>query len=99
MDKFAKGETVALSIEIRDEDDVLVDPTTSTQINIWDSSNTLKVDNQNMTMSSTGLYIYYYTIPDAGSTGIWRVMYVATSGSYNTRKRSRFAVVQESILD
>ena len=100
MNKFAAGETITLKIWIKDANDVLVDPTTSTRINIWDSSGVLKADDA--IMSSTGdvgIWYYHYDIPVTGPIGIWRAKYKVTSGTYLTSKTVRFAVVHSSILD
>ena len=101
MDKFVTGETIDFRIEIRNKEGVLVNPTTSITISIWDSANSLKINVFAMTQDDglTGKYHYYYTTPATGPTGEWRVTYTATSGSYVTKKRDRFAVIVEEVMD
>ena len=98
MNKFAKGESISLDITIRSKLNVLADPDSAT-ISIWDSSNVLKADSQNMTQESTGKYFYHYAIPALGPTGIWRVEYTAALGMFSTKRRDNFAVLRESGLD
>lgn len=43
------------------------------QITITDSAGTVKVDAAAMTKTSTGKYVYYYTLDSAAPTGWWPV--------------------------
>ena len=96
--RFQRGESVICNIVIRDKLNTLVDPDTLL-VSIWDSSNSLKVDNQPMVKDDTGSYHYSYVIPITAPTGSWRVRYLAQVGAYISAKKDSFSVLRELALD
>jgi len=78
---FERGETYSNWTTIRDRNNVKVDPTT-VKITIYDPCNSILVNEQDMTKSSTGLYYYNYdTISSTATYGKYKTKVVATSGS------------------
>ena len=70
--RFIAKATVWIRAFIYDNDDALVDPTTSVKITIVEAkTRTKKVDAQDMTSSSTGIYDYYYTLASDATEGWW----------------------------
>jgi len=84
MADFKIGETVICSIEIRDTDESLSDPATSTTCTIKDPKGATVVNAGAMTNSSTGKYYRDYTI--ASGAGEYRVYYTATDGTRITKR-------------
>ncbi len=80
--EFLRLSTVRVRALIYDDDGDLVDPTTSTTIDIYDSAGTKQVDGVAMTKVSTGIYEYYYQTLAASVAGSWRGVVWATDGTY-----------------
>ena len=78
---FHCGETVICSIEVRDADGNLADPSTSMNITITDNKNGCEVESQSMTKDSTGKYHYDWNTSADSILGIYYVVYTATDGS------------------
>ena len=81
-DIFQKGETCPLEIEIRDKDTgALSTPASSVTITVTDSTGTVKVNNQVMTVKSTGIYYYNLQLVAGDESGIWTARFKATDGA------------------
>ena len=78
---FHVGETVICSIEVRDADGNLADPSTSMKITITDNKNGTEVNDQAMSKDGTGLYHYDWNTSADSILGIYYVVYTATDGS------------------
>ena len=81
--RYERGDTIPLSVETRDNDDVLFDPT-SIKVTITDPTGVVKVTEQDMTRDGTGLYSYQYSTLITSELGIWSVRYKAVSASFGT---------------
>ena len=90
--EFLQGTTVRVRAYIEDDDEELVDPTTSVKVDIWDSDGTKQVDNQDMTKVSTGIYEYYYNTSTSSATGNWRGVVWAVDSSYTSEGSFGFKV-------
>lgn len=65
----------------------------SVTISIWDTDNTLKVDEASMTGSSTTwTYIYQSSLTD--DYGVYKVRVSAVSGAYTARSNSGFELTE-----
>ena len=78
---YHAGETVICSLEVRDSDGNLADPSTSTKITITDNRNGVEVNDQDMTNDGTGLYHYDWQTLSTSLTGIYEITYTATDGT------------------
>ena len=81
--EFLAIDTVKIWAYFYDEDDALVNPTTSITIDIYDPDGTLQVDGAAMTNSDTGIYYYYYHKGDSAdpmAKGNWRGTIKAVDG-------------------
>ena len=89
--KFDIGETVILSIEIRDDASVLKAPATSMNILIDQTSPVGKnvIASTTMVNDSTGKYHYDYDSSDA-SEGTYEAKYTATDGARITIEKDTF---------
>ena len=88
------GETAVAYFEVRKvSDDTLVAPS-SLEILIKDSTGSTRVNHDDTTLvnPSTGIYRYYFIIPDDVLPGQWHVDIWATVGTYTTFKRVFFEV-------
>ena len=85
MDTYEAGTTVYIEDTLRDTDDVLLDPT-SAKVTITDPDGVVKVDAENMTKKSTGVYYYNWQSEVTDPTGIYEVKTVAVSGGYTSIK-------------
>jgi hypothetical protein len=89
--QFFKGESVILSVEIRDPvSNLLVDPT-SVVITISTSTGTVKVKESPMIKASVGKYGYTWLSDEIGS---YSVAYKADNNSNITISKDSFTVVK-----
>lgn len=80
--EFLQGSTIRTRAYVYDDDDALVNPTTSITLDMWDSENTKVVDGTAMTSVSTGIYEHYYNTDTDSPTGNWRgIVWVTDTGS------------------
>ena len=88
---FQIGETVICSIEVKDDDGVLKDPATSTNIVIKEVSPVGRsiVTSTAMTHDSTGKYHYDYNSSNAEG-GSYEACYTATDGTRITIEKDTF---------
>jgi len=93
---FERGETVVLSIEVRDEDDALTSPATSMTVAITDPDGIVVQVATAMTNTGgvTGLYHYDYLLGAAITLGIYEAEFKATDGSRVTIERDQFTVIE-----
>jgi hypothetical protein len=94
--QFIKGDTIILSIEIRDaQNKVLFDPTTvkititKPPIKITDIE-VIKVNEESMTKLAVGKYSYNYTSTESGT---FNVLYKADNTSKITQGKDTFIVI------
>jgi hypothetical protein len=92
MTGYDKGETVVFDVEIRKESDQsLFDPSSITiTIDNLKTTGDIKVNDQAMTKSSTGIYTYEWT---SDETGTYKVIYKAMDGTKVTYKKDSFKIV------
>jgi len=94
MDTFQKGETCPLEIEIRDKDTgALSTPASSVTITVTDSTGTVKVNNQVMTVKSTGIYYYNLQLATGDESGTWTARFKATDDTKVSITDYQFCVV------
>ena len=79
--EFVQKTTVRVRAEVRDDDDTLVDATTSINMDLWDKSGTKVVDDVAMTPISTGIYESYYNLASDAPKGYWRGIVWVTDGT------------------
>ncbi len=90
--EFLQKTTVRVQLTVRDDDDTLVDPTTSTTIDIWDKDGLLVADEQAMTPITTGIFEYYYNLAADAPTGLWRGICWALDGTKKSEASFSFEV-------
>ena len=78
---FHVGETVICSIEVRDADGNLADPSTSMKITITDNRNGIEVVDEAMIKDDTGKYHYDWNTLSTNPVGIYFIIYTATDGT------------------
>jgi len=86
---FYAGDAIRIEAELRDSDDALIDPDTSTKITIVDPISTVKVNAQDMTRESEGIYYYIWQSLTTDTLGVYRVKVVAVNGSYTALTNPR----------
>jgi hypothetical protein len=88
-----RGTTVKFVNTITDFGDpaTLIDPDTH-EITIYDSQDDLQETVTNPAKASAGVYFVYYTIPDDGAVGTWRLDWKATKGNLPSKARLQFSV-------
>lgn len=86
------GESTKRKVEVRTTAGVLEDATTLT-ISIWKPDRSLDVDAVAMTNDSTGKYHYWYTTSD--QVGVYKILYIDTTGGKISKQRDEFEVVAE----
>jgi len=69
----------------------LIDPDTH-EIKIYDSRSVLKDTITNPTRLSLGVFQFYYTIPEDGEPGTWRMEWKVTKNTLPSRGRFEFPV-------
>ena len=94
MKEFLCGETVTIEDEFY-VDGTLTTPDTTYTIEIDDPAGTNVVNNQDMTVVSTGLLRYNYTIDAEANTGVYTADAIYTHSAIVTKQRHHFKVVKE----
>lgn len=89
--KHYLGETIRITVEVKDNDDIPTDPSSIT-ISIYDPDNTAKVSDADMTKESVGEYYYDYAIGETEKTGIWKAIVEAAIGTSTTKDIILFMV-------
>jgi len=89
---YYKGETYKITVNVKDENGNLVDPSTiSCAIIAPDGT---EKSSGNMNRDAEGIYSYTYAIPSNASVGIWTAKVTATDLNGNTEiEETRFVVV------
>ncbi len=87
------GDTFGLKATFTGEDGSLLDPD-SQEIKIYDSSGNLMDTITDPSKVSTGVWKFYWNLPDAGPLGEWKVTWKAVSGTYTEREHFYFEVKQ-----
>lgn len=86
------GETVVLSVEIKNPStNIYVDPDTAT-IQIYSPSGSVLIDGTIMTKESIGKYYYDFTPGTADPVGKYTVIYTAQTGSRIAKRKDHFNV-------
>lgn len=94
MRNYQRGETVILTLEVRNRSGTLVNSGSVPTITVRDAAGTLIVDNQAMTNVSTGQYEYTHNIGVAVATGWWPVTASAVDASKTTIAQWGFEVFE-----
>lgn len=90
MSEYDKGETVILDVEIRNYlTNALFDPS-SISVSIITQKGTVKVNEEAMTKTSTGVYTYSWT---SDEQGMYKVIYKALDGTKVTYKKDTFKIL------
>lgn len=80
ISEISIGKTYKTKLTLRDYEGSPVDPPTIPIITIYDSLSEKKVDAEEMTKESVGVYTYAYKIPSDANAGIWEASIVTTVG-------------------
>jgi hypothetical protein len=88
--KFQCTETIVSELEVRDQNSVLVDPSSVPKIDITDPDGTSVVTAQNMTKTAVGKYSHDYTPAAAAVPGWYGVKFTVTDGGRVTIARDGF---------
>jgi len=80
------GNTYRAKLTLLDYEDNPVAATSTPTIVIYDPTRTVKVNAQDMTADSTGIYSYSYTIPSDGTTGLWEAVVTTAVGSQTAQQ-------------
>lgn len=80
------GNTYYAKLTLLDYEDNPVAAAATPTITIYDSERTVKVNAQNMTADSTGVYSYSYAIPSDGTTGLWEIVVTTAVGSQTNQQ-------------
>jgi len=79
---WQRGDTVPIWAEIRDPDtNDLTDPSEDVKLSLTDPSGTVKVDNQTMTKSAVGKYVYYWTSSASDAIGWYKAKVTVQDGT------------------
>ena len=79
---WQRGDTVPIWAEIRDPDtDALTDPSEDVKLTLTDPDGTVKVNNQTMTQSSTGKYVYYWLSTTDDAIGWYKAKVTVQDGT------------------
>jgi hypothetical protein len=92
MAVFQRGETVVMSLEIKDSAGIYVDPATVPMVKVTDPSGSVLVNDLAMIKDAVGKYHYDYTPGDTAGLGVYEVRYKAIDGLRTTKLRDSFVV-------
>ena len=90
MSSFQRTETINLRATIRDADDDLTDPGTSTKVIITAPDGTIAVASTSMTKQSTGVYQYPYTPGASAVLGVYHMRVTAVDSAQTTIEDGEF---------
>ena len=79
--QFQRGETVIMTLVVRNENGAKRSPSVSTTVTVQDPDETDVVDAAAMDNDATGEYHKDYTIAADAVLGSYRIDYIATNGS------------------
>lgn len=83
---FQKPETVPIWCEDKDWQGTYIDPSQGILVTIYKPDGSKAVDDQPMTKSETGKYVYYYNTATDSPVGWWRYSCKAVDGAGETAK-------------
>jgi len=95
MGIFQRGETVVMSLEIKDSAGVYVDPASTPTLKVTDPGGSVVINDLAMTKDAVGKYHYDYTPGDSAGLGGYTVRYRAVDGPRTTKLRDSFVVEQD----
>ena len=95
MAVFQRGETVVLSLEVKDSAGSYVDPASTPTIKVKDPAGTVVVNEGQMLKDAVGKYHYDYTSADTAALGPYNVRYKAVDGPRVTKLRDSFVVEED----
>ena len=95
MAVFQRGETVVLSLEIKDSAGSYVDPASVPTVKVTDPGGSVVVNDIAMTKDAVGKYHYDYTSAGTAAVGPYNVRYKAVDGSRTTKLRDSFVVEED----
>lgn len=87
---YNRGEAVRIRARFYDENDNLVNPSTSVKLTIKDKNDTELVSAQDMTNQSTGRYFYIYPTSSNSILGKYSVKIDALDHSYHSIEYDSF---------
>lgn len=93
MATFQRPETVVIKGTVKDEDDVLTTPGTSTQITITDPAGTEVETDENVTFDSVGIWRFLHTPDAAAVLGAYYARVTAIDGGLSSIADSQFILV------
>ncbi len=86
QDSFTQGETVTILAYCKNRDTGVLEDPTAVEYSLEDSEGTLQINLQAMTKSSTGIYVYYYTLATNAALGKWKSQVKTTDGAGGSAK-------------
>ena len=95
MAVFQRGETVVLSLEVKDSAGSYVDPASVPTVKVTDPTGSVVVNDLAMTKDAVGKYHYDYTSAGEAAVGPYNVRYKAVDGSRTTKARDSFVVEED----
>lgn len=84
MASFQVGETVVVRGTIKDENDALTTPATSTKITITDPTGTVVKDAQDVSFDAIGVWKYVYNSNASAAVGAYHARVKAIDGARTT---------------
>ena len=85
---FQRGETVAIWAYFKDWDGNYVSPDQGVKVTLTDPEATVKVDDQAMTESDTGKFVYYYNTASDDELTYWNYKCTGQDGTDPSDKYS-----------
>jgi len=95
MAVFQRGETVVLSLEVKNSAGSYVDPASTPTVKVKDPAGTVVVNEAQLVKDAVGKYHYDYTSADTAAVGPYNVRYKAVDGSRTTKLRDSFVVEED----
>jgi len=83
---------VVLTVEVKDDGGVYVDPTSSPTVKVTDPAGAMVVNDLAMTKDAVGKYHYDYMSGDTAVVGVYRWRCKAVDGARTTKKIDSFAL-------
>jgi len=93
---FYAGDAIRIEAVIRDSDDALMDPGTSTKLTLTGPTAVIEVNGLDMTRESIGNYYHIWQSVAASPCGVYRTKVVAISGGYTAVVHPSLFEVKES---
>jgi len=95
MAVFQRGETVVLSLEVKNSAGSYVDPASTPTVKVKDPAGTVVVNEAQMVKDAVGKYHYDYTSADTAAPGSYNVRYRAVDGLRTTKLRDSLVLEED----